>query len=61
VGRLVAVDERGLLKLSPLFDWTREAVESFAADNDMPVNPLHAQSFVSIGCAPCTRARDRTG
>jgi phosphoadenylyl-sulfate reductase (thioredoxin) len=53
---LVAVDERGLLKLSPLFDWTREAVQSFAADNDVPVNPLHAQSFVSIGCAPCTRA-----
>ena len=22
----------------------------------MPVNPLHARGFVSIGCAPCTRA-----
>jgi len=53
---IVAVDERGLLKLSPLFDWTREAVQSFAAENDVPINSLHAQSFVSIGCAPCTRA-----
>jgi phosphoadenosine phosphosulfate reductase len=49
-------DERGLIKLSPLFDWTREAVHAFAAANGVPLNPLHAQGFVSIGCAPCTRA-----
>ncbi|HBF60435.1 MAG TPA: phosphoadenosine phosphosulfate reductase, partial [Methyloceanibacter sp.] len=24
--------------------------------NSVVVNPLHAQGFVSIGCAPCTRA-----
>jgi len=53
---LLAVDERGLLKLSPLFDWSREAVQSFASENRVPINPLHARSFVSIGCAPCTRA-----
>jgi len=47
---------RHLLKLNPLFDWTREAVADFAAVNDVPINPLHAQGFVSIGCAPCTRA-----
>ena len=22
----------------------------------VPLNPLHARGFVSIGCAPCTRA-----
>jgi phosphoadenylyl-sulfate reductase (thioredoxin) len=54
--KLVAVDERRLLKLSPLFDWTRDAVFSFAAANNVPVNPLHAKGFASIGCAPCTRA-----
>ena len=54
--RLVAVDERRLLKLSPLFDWTREAVQTFVAANEVPVNPLHAAGFASIGCAPCTRA-----
>jgi phosphoadenosine phosphosulfate reductase len=54
---LVTVDtERSLLKLSPLFDWTREAVHAFAADNGIPINPLHARGFASIGCAPCTRA-----
>jgi bifunctional enzyme CysN/CysC len=63
---LVAADERDLLKFSPLLDWTRDSVASFAAANKIPLNPLHAQGFASIGCAPCTRAiapgeRERAG
>ena len=53
----VAADrERGFLKLAPLADWTRAAVQDFAAAHEVPTNPLHRQGFVSIGCAPCTRA-----
>jgi phosphoadenosine phosphosulfate reductase len=48
--------ERGLFKLNPLFDWTREAAAAFAREHQVPVNPLHQQGFLSIGCAPCTRA-----
>jgi thioredoxin-dependent adenylylsulfate APS reductase len=47
---------RGLLKLNPLFDWTRAAVLDFATKNDIPISDLHARGFASIGCAPCTRA-----
>jgi phosphoadenylyl-sulfate reductase (thioredoxin) len=53
---LVAADERGLLKFSPLFDWTREMVRSYTEAYRVPVNALHDRGFVSIGCAPCTRA-----
>jgi len=53
---VVTGDARSLIKMSPLFDWTREAVHAFAAANGVPLNALHAQGFVSIGCAPCTRA-----
>ena len=54
---LVTVDaERKVLKLSPLLDWTRDAVHAFATSHDVPINPLHARGFASIGCAPCTRA-----
>jgi phosphoadenosine phosphosulfate reductase len=53
---VVTRDGRGRIKLSPLFDWTREAVHAFAAAHAIPLNPLHAKGFVSIGCAPCTRA-----
>ncbi len=53
----VSFDEpRGLVKLNPIFDWTREEAAAFTAANDTPVNALHAQGFLSIGCAPCTRA-----
>ncbi|QKG53182.1 phosphoadenylyl-sulfate reductase [Hymenobacter sp. BRD67] len=45
-----------LLKVHPLFDWTWEQAWAFAQAHGIPVNPLHQQGFVSIGCAPCTRA-----
>jgi phosphoadenosine phosphosulfate reductase len=47
---------RGLIKANPLFDWTRDRALDFARTRDIPLNPLHARGFVSIGCAPCTRA-----
>lgn len=47
---------RGLVKANPLFDWTREEIRVFTEQHDVPVNALHAQGFLSIGCAPCTRA-----
>ncbi len=46
----------GLIKLNPIADWTLERLEAFIAANDIPVNPLHARGFPSIGCQPCTRA-----
>ena len=45
-----------LVKVHPLFDWTWEQCVAFAQANGVPVNPLHQKGFVSIGCAPCTRA-----
>ncbi len=49
-------DTRAMLKVSPLFDWTRAQVAAFCAAEDVPINPLHTQGFLSIGCEPCTRA-----
>lgn len=48
--------ERRLVKSAPLFDWTRDRVAEACEALAIPVNPLHAQGFVSIGCEPCTRA-----
>jgi len=39
-----------------LFDWSREQVVAFTTTNEISINPLHEKGFVSIGCAPCTRA-----
>jgi len=46
----------GLIKVNPLFDWTLEDVMKYLKDNNVPYNSLHDQGFISIGCAPCTRA-----
>ena len=47
---------RGMLKINPLFDWTRDQVVDFTLAHGVPVNALHERGFLSIGCAPCTRA-----
>jgi phosphoadenosine phosphosulfate reductase len=45
-----------VIKYNPLLYWTTEEVRKFINDNDVPYNSLHDRGFVSIGCAPCTRA-----
>jgi len=44
------------IKFNPLYNWSLDQVRDYIKMNNVDVNPLHAQGFVSIGCAPCTRA-----
>jgi thioredoxin-dependent adenylylsulfate APS reductase len=48
-------DHGGIIKLSPLADWTEEMVWQYIREEDVPVHPLYAKGFTSISCAPCTR------
>jgi len=45
-----------ILKFNPLLNWTMDEVLSYIKQYKIPYNPLHDKGFVSIGCAPCTRA-----
>ena len=45
-----------IIKYHPLLHWTTNQVTDFITTNNIPYNPLHDKGFVSIGCAPCTRA-----
>lgn len=47
---------KDLYKFSPLFDYSRQKVLDEVKSLDVPFNTLENQGFVSIGCAPCTRA-----
>lgn len=47
---------RGLIKFNPLADYSREQVVAEVKALNVPYNVLHDQGFLSIGCAPCTRA-----
>jgi len=49
-------DANGLLKISPLADWTIDDVWTYIKMHDVPYNALHDRGYPSIGCAPCTRA-----
>ena len=46
----------GLVKISPLADWTREMIWNYVVKHDVPYNPLHDRNYPSIGCTHCTRA-----
>jgi phosphoadenosine phosphosulfate reductase len=55
--RIVGWDKKfGLVKFSPLANWTKQDVWKRIVDEQIPYNPLHDQGFPSIGCWPCTRA-----
>lgn len=45
-----------LFKFHPIIDWTFDEIKNYIKTNNVPYNGLHDKGFVSIGCAPCTRA-----
>lgn len=51
------IEERdeGLIKLNPILVWNELEVWQYIALNQVPVNPLYAEGYRSLGCAPCTR------
>ena len=48
--------ERQLYKFNPLIRWSYEDMLNYINEFNVPYNRLHDQGFISIGCAPCTRA-----
>ena len=44
------------VKANPLADWSDEQVWDYLREHEVPYNVLHDRGFLSIGCAPCTRA-----
>lgn len=45
-----------IIKYHPLLHWSTEDVKAYINEHNIPYNILHDRGFVSIGCAPCTRA-----
>ncbi|MGO4956126.1 phosphoadenylyl-sulfate reductase [Luteococcus sp. Sow4_B9] len=44
-----------MVKLNPIAAWSFDEVLDFATAHGVPVNPLLADGYPSIGCQPCTR------
>lgn len=47
---------RHLHKINPLLYWSDDDVDAAIRRHNIPYNALHDKGFLSIGCAPCTRA-----
>lgn len=52
---LIQFDERfGLVKINPIAAWSDEDMDAYIVAHGILVNPLVAEGYPSIGCAPCT-------
>lgn len=49
-------EQRQLYKFNPLIRWSYDEMISYINEHNVPYNSLHDKGFISIGCAPCTRA-----
>ena len=51
------IEERdeGLIKLNPILIWKEREVWQYLALYGVRINPLYADGYRSLGCAPCTK------
>ena len=47
--------DKGLVKLNPILIWHEREIWQYLAIHRVPVNPLYARGYRSLGCEPCTR------
>ena len=47
--------DKGLIKLNPILVWHEREIWQYLAIHEVPVNPLYAQGYRSLGCEPCTQ------
>jgi len=47
--------DKDLIKLNPILIWKEREVWQYLALYGVKVNPLYAEGYRSLGCAPCTR------
>ena len=49
----------GRVKINPLASWSRDVVEEYFDEHELPRHPLEAEGYLSIGCMPCTDRIER--
>ncbi len=49
-------EQRRIVKVNPLANWSLEEVKEYIKQYNVPYNVLQDRGFVSLGCQPCTRA-----
>ncbi|PZR22915.1 MAG: phosphoadenylyl-sulfate reductase [Flavobacterium psychrophilum] len=49
-------EANSLVKFNPLLDYSLKEVETLVEAHRIPISSLYKKGYLSIGCAPCTRA-----
>ncbi len=49
-------ENNGMIKLNPLYNWSENDVWEYIHKYNVAYNSLYKKNYLSIGCAPCTRA-----
>jgi phosphoadenosine phosphosulfate reductase len=44
-----------IIKLNPMAAWSRDQVQDYLKEHNLPANALASRGYRSIGCQPCTR------
>ncbi len=42
------------MRYHPILDWTSKDIHEYRTMHNLPVNPLEAKGYLSVGCEPCT-------
>jgi phosphoadenosine phosphosulfate reductase len=58
---VIEIDARGVVKINPMYNWTKDQTWMYIRKYDLPYNPLHDQFYPSVGCKPCTSPVDKGG
>ncbi len=48
-------ESHNIIKFNPMIDVTRAELDAYIAEHQLPVHPLVAQGYASIGCSHCTQ------
>lgn len=46
------------IRFHPMLDWSAKMIWEYQKEYNLPIHPLEAKGYVSIGCEPCTRKLD---
>ena len=44
---------KGIVNVSPIYDWTDDDVWKYLMDNNFPHNPLYDKGYKRVGCIGC--------
>jgi len=52
--QVISVDGRRIIKVAPLFYWTKADIDAYIKDRNLPIHPLYEEGYKTISCIICT-------